>query len=392
MEIFNSNKLYNLTSREQLNCWWIDVIKNDNNCIIKTSSCLIKDGINSKVRISETIVSTGKNIGKKNETTVEEQAILEAKSKWNRKKDRNGMTEKIPKIEKNKINKSNTIIRPMLAHKYSDHSKKIKFPCYCQRKYDGIRHIICVRKKNNSIFTEGYSRTGKIKTFEKIEGLLKELFKNTNKEEIYFDGELYNHNYTFEQIQKCVSKKKNFTDEDLELISNLNYHIYDCFDVNNEKWIFEERNKFLQTLNFKDNLVLAETKLVNNENEMNELYKIFISEKYEGIMLRNKNGLYKKNYRSYDLQKHKPFLDDEFEIVGYDQAKGTHKGCVVWLCKSKNNNNTFKVVHKCSVDERKKLYKNGKNYIGKLLTVRYQELTQYGVPRFPVGICIRKDI
>jgi DNA ligase-1 len=34
-------------------------------------------------------------------------------------------------------------------------------------------------------------------------------------------------------------------------------------------------------------------------------------------------------------------------------------------------------------------YKNAAKYIGKKLTVKYQELTKDGIPRFPVGIAIR---
>jgi len=36
-----------------------------------------------------------------------------------------------------------------------------------------------------------------------------------------------------------------------------------------------------------------------------------------------------------------------------------------------------------------KLFEEGNNYIGKQLTVRAQELTNEGIPRFPVGISIR---
>ena len=39
--------------------------------------------------------------------------------------------------------------------------------------------------------------------------------------------------------------------------------------------------------------------------------------------------------------------------------------------------------------ERKKLYREAKKYIGKMLTVRFQELTNGHVPRFPVGVTIR---
>jgi DNA ligase-1 len=35
------------------------------------------------------------------------------------------------------------------------------------------------------------------------------------------------------------------------------------------------------------------------------------------------------------------------------------------------------------------MYDNGGEYVGKMLTVRYQEMTDIGVPRFPVGIAFR---
>ena len=35
------------------------------------------------------------------------------------------------------------------------------------------------------------------------------------------------------------------------------------------------------------------------------------------------------------------------------------------------------------------MFEKGKSYIGKMLTVKYQELTDDGKPRFPVGINIR---
>ena len=35
------------------------------------------------------------------------------------------------------------------------------------------------------------------------------------------------------------------------------------------------------------------------------------------------------------------------------------------------------------------MFKNGDKYMGKMLTVKYQNLTDLGVPRFPVGIAFR---
>jgi len=42
-----------------------------------------------------------------------------------------------------------------------------------------------------------------------------------------------------------------------------------------------------------------------------------------------------------------------------------------------------------TIAQREEHYKNYKKYIGKMLTVRFQNLTALGVPRFPVGVCIR---
>ena len=50
---------------------------------------------------------------------------------------------------------------------------------------------------------------------------------------------------------------------------------------------------------------------------------------------------------------------------------------------------TFRARPRGTREARTEQYQNGNDYIGKQLTVRYQELTDDGVPRFPVGITIR---
>ena len=109
---------------------------------------------------------------------------------------------------------------------------------------------------------------------------------------------------------------------------------------------------------------------------------------YEGTIIRNKNGIYKLNHRSPDLQKYKTFLDDEYEIVSYRQGTGTDEGCVIWECVTKDKQ-IFSVRPRGSVSERQGYFQNGDKWIGSLLTIRYQELTDGGIPRFPVGITIR---
>ena len=56
---------------------------------------------------------------------------------------------------------------------------------------------------------------------------------------------------------------------------------------------------------------------------------------------------------------------------------------------TENGSQRFWARPKGTRDERQQLFNTGDKYLGKLLTVRYQELTDDGIPRFPVGVSIR---
>ena len=104
-------------------------------------------------------------------------------------------------------------------------------------------------------------------------------------------------------------------------------------------------------------------------------------------MLRNRLGLY-KNDRSIDLQKYKEFQDAEYEIVQFKEGEGTEKGCVIWVCKTEEGK-VFNCRPRGTHEDRIELFKNGSQYIGKKLTIRFQELTDDKIPRFPIGITFR---
>ena len=120
----------------------------------------------------------------------------------------------------------------------------------------------------------------------------------------------------------------------------------------------------------------------------------FVSEGYEGAMVRNKDGKYGLGKRSSDLQKVKSFLDGEYEIIGFEEGSGNDAGTVIWQCRTAPTSdypygNDFMVRPRGTREQRREWYENGTQYIGRMLTVRYQELTDDGIPRFPVGVAIR---
>jgi hypothetical protein len=136
------------------------------------------------------------------------------------------------------------------------------------------------------------------------------------------------------------------------------------------------------TLDF-ENIVVADTFKVNSEEDVEEFLQEFTKDGYEGIILRNSNGLY-KNSRSFDLQKYKRNFDGEFKIVDFKQGDGVEKGCVVWICENENGSR-FSCRPKGTRQQRSVWFLNGQDFVGKMLNVQYQELTDNGIPRFPVG-------
>ena len=336
-----------------------------------------KDG---KITYNEKEVREGKNIGKKNETSIEQQTILICDKTFKDKKEKEEYTEN---IDDDKTDKS---FAPMLADKWEPNSKTkrkvdITFPCFIQPKLDGIRCLTYL--KDGKIVNQ----SRQLKYFNNLTHINSELENILKKNpDLVLDGELYNHDIVFNQIAGIVKKEK-LKDEDFEKLKQIQYHIYDCF-FENKNLSFNERNKFLQSL--KDNMKyvkIVSTDTCKSKDDVIVFHSKFLLDKYEGAILRNSDSLYEFR-RSKHLQKFKTFSDDEFEIIDFKEGTGHDLGTVIWKCKTKDGKE-FDVRPIGSVQERSELFKNGKQCIGKMLTLTYQELSEFGVPRFPVGKTIR---
>lgn len=357
--------------------------------------------LNGKLQLATREYNEGKNIGKKNETTPLQQCINETQRKWQDKKEKEGYTTVMvsgtavndnddQSVEETSEPESNKIF-PMLAHKYeptSDKKKKndIVYPCYVQPKLDGLR---CITYMVDGVI-KNQSRTGAFFDFlGHINVQLAQLFQRFPS--IALDGELYTNEMPFESLVGIIKKKK-LVAGDQERLIKVKFHIYDVIDRANPNNTYAQRYGFIMKevsrLNPRNNLEIVRTELVSEPSEFKQLFSEFVEEGYEGIMLRNVGGVYRQNYRSHDLQKYKEFLEDEYPIVGFKEGDGRDKGTVIWMCKTKDER-VFSVRPKGTMELRRELFANGEKYIGKQLTVIYQELSELNVPRFPVGKAIR---
>ena len=75
-------------------------------------------------------------------------------------------------------------------------------------------------------------------------------------------------------------------------------------------------------------------------------------------------------------------------IVGFSEARGRDAGSVIWNCATKAGEE-FECRPIGTLEHRKELFRNADKHIGKLLTIKYQELSERGIPRFPSGKAIR---
>jgi DNA ligase-1 len=277
----------------------------------------------------------------------------------------------------------------MLAKNYDDDNAKIKYPAMVQRKYDGVRCIAYLDTNGNVVLQ---SRTGK--PWNHLIHIRDELIKNKfiTSERFFIDGELYTDKLSFQDIVGICRKQLELTSAEIKKSKMIEYHIYDCWSLDEPKQTFDERNNYIKSVFSKykpKSLVMVPTFTVTDIKEMEHYYKQFLKEGYEGIMIRNIKSVYKMGpTRSNDLQKYKPIKTDEYLITDFTEGSGTEKGAVIWICRTKEGN-VFNVRPEGTREERQELYKNGKKYIGKLLTVEFQELTDDGIPRFPRGLTIR---
>ena len=299
------------------------------------------DGTADIVKTTGVVGSDKTIVSRTNVKTGYEKALARAQTMWNN--------------ENTKV----TQILPMLANKWEDREKYISEPFYVQPKLDGVRLLV---SKSGC-----FSRTGKV--VEGVEHLANEL-----RDGEWLDGECYAPGMTFEDLTSAFKMDP----------KSLEFHVFDYFDVNRPDLPFAERQKVLGV----KTPIVVDTFLVAKKSEIPEYHTQFIEQGYEGIMIRESTSIYEIGKRSNYLLKFKEFQTEEYEIVGAKTGHGRDANAVVWLCKTANGQE-FTVKPEGTIKERERYYSERDKYIGKQLTIRFQNLTALGVPRFPVGVTIR---
>ena len=371
------------------------VVTVDNENKTATITTTKQSKIGGKKTIDTYIFDKGVNIGKANETTYLEQALLEAESRFRKQKDL-GYSEEMPSDDTVYNTDASGNMKPMLAISYDE--TKIQFPCICQPKYDGVR---CLVFEDDNGEIQLISRKGKKYNIPHIKQWASE-----HRELLPLDGELYNHKeLTFQEIVSAVKKES-------EITSQISYVVYDIPipdvkfslmisfpDFRTDDYTADatmvchghNRLSMLEKLSKVNNLgpiKITQSRICNSFDDIKKYHDECVEDGYEGIIIRNPNGMYEFGFRSNNLIKYKEFVDSEFTIVDVVEATGRDAGTAVFVCVTEDGK-TFNVKPKGSKKLRSEYFSNREKYINKKLTVKYQGLSDDGIPRFPSGIAIR---
>lgn len=321
-----------------------------------------------------------KNVGRSNETSLQEQAAFEMNAEMTKKLDTGYFItlSDVDTFEK---------IKPMLASKYED--AKLDFDkniYYTQPKLDGIR---CIARKDGL-----WSRSGKeIVACPHITEKLKVLFEKYP--DVILDGELYNHQLrdNFNKITSLVRKTKPTADDIKEAKDLVQYHVYDVIQMpDKQPTIFSKRISWFYDQGFRGCVQTVDTLRVMDQGQIDRNYGDDLQDGFEGQMIRVDEA-YQQNKRSKFLIKRKEFLDAEFKVLRIEEGVGNWAGYVKRFVLELPDGREFGSNVRGSQAVLKKLLEDGKT--PDWATCRYFTPTPDGIPRFPVvtdwGFGARED-
>ena len=316
-----------------------------------------------------------KNVGRSNETSGEQQAILEMESK---------IAEKLKEDYFTTIIEAETTVveLPMLAKVYQDHSGKIDWlrdEVFEQAKLDGMR---------------AFGRTGPSASLTSREGTpittMPHIIEQLSRfpAGMIIDGELYAHGLSFQENMTLIKKYRGEESHQIHLVS------YDI--VSNESFANRFYAGFGRQIGENPYIKALISTPIRSEDELKARHEINIANGYEGTIVRWGSEPYKLNGRSEHLLKYKDFIDiviPILDIIPSDARPEWGQAIYAWPGAKGHvmGDDILGSGMKLSHEERKEWLRNKQNYIGKTAEVRFFQYSDTGVPRFPVTYGIRLD-
>ena len=215
---------------------------------------------------------------------------------------------------------------------------------------------------------------------------------------LIMDGECYHHGWTLQQLNSIARTQKTAVDYDV-----LQFYWYDVVDVNST---FDERFAFMQDIrdqyNFtfepERNFEYGELRIqfvpqvpVTGYNKMLELHNQYVSEGWEGLVVRDPDKLYRPNGRTNDMVKIKVYKDDCFKVVGKEAGLRGSEDMVFIM--EMPDGRTFKAKPFGDRTQKEEYWDNfERHYLGHMGECKFFYYSDDGIPLQPAFKAFRDDL
>ena len=291
-------------------------------------------------------------------------------------------------------------VKPMLAKQESAVTNRKIFEdrdWYGSRKINGVRTLIFFDGKIVRTASRGAMNYDIALNHILHHPLLEKFFKM--HPDAILDGEAYEHHKSLNYISGiCRSQQSAYDGKDLE------FYWYDIADLSqpfSERYeTMREWSKELQLSDFDPERHLSDDQLhiqflphilIKGFDNMKKLHDEYVSEGWEGLVIRQAKSLYKPGTRNNDWIKIKEYLDETFKVIGYELGlRGSED--MTFICEMQDGR-TFKAMpigdRNIKIEYIENFESKYKNQLG---DCKYFELSPYGIPQQPKFIAFRYDL
>ena len=296
------------------------------------------------------------------------------------------------------ITNSYGVIKPQLAKQIDKVTNLNIFnkKWYASRKIDGIRCLWYFKDGVVHTSSRGGENYDHSTTFLRENPKLIEFF--TNHPTIILDTELYKHGLSLQTLSGMARLEKDTLGMDV-----LEAYIYDIVDTSKT---FEERLIILNEIKNELNLSFDPYKEWDNEDlrfqfvpheitesyeEIECLHNIYVSEGFEGVVVRDPNKEYKPNGRTNAMIKVKKYKSSEFKVIGIKQGLRIYQDMVFIL--ETEEGKQFEATPYGTIEQKKEYTENfDKKYKGHMGECKYFYMSDDNIPLQPNFKIFRFDL
>lgn len=291
------------------------------------------------------------------------------------------------------------VIKPMLA-KQSEKVTNTKIfdkEWLASRKLDGVRCLLYYKDREIHTASRGGEHYDYSTEHIRTDNRLLKFFEE--HPDVILDGELFKRFKSLQQISGAARMEKNAVDCDW-----LEYWIYDCYIASDTEMSAINRYMFLRknltTIqlysdvdcdNEYDSIRLLEQFSIEGWVSMELEHDRYVSEGFEGVVIRNPEKPYKPGGRTNDMIKIKKYKSSEFLVTGYELGlRGSED--MTFICETEDGI-VFKAMPVGDRAVKAEYVENfEEKYEGHMAECTYFNLSDEGVPTQPKLRVFRFDL